>query len=296
MSSKSDAVTAANGVRRIYEQRPYPDIPLDEGTQYGLDWLFFHNLVTPFYIRDQVVISTKDRTILDAGCGTGLKSRFLAEANPRAHVVGIDFSSRAIEIARRDRVDHGVVNSDFRVFRIEDLPQLGEPFDYINCDEVMYLLPDPIGGLRALVSVLKPHGIMRLNFHSFRQRQAYYRAQEACRLLGIFEAPSVAEQIVHLGNFMTSLHPVTDLKVKTQWREVNDAEEMINNQLLNGDRGSTIPEVFGYLQSAGLHFISMVDWRSWELGDSCLSGCFSKPQAVVYGAPRPAFPKALRGP
>jgi tetratricopeptide (TPR) repeat protein len=35
---------------------------------------------------------------------------------------------------------------------------------------------------------------------------------------------------------------------------------------------------------------------SIEIDDSCLSGCFSKPQAVVYGAPRPAFPKALRGP
>jgi 2-polyprenyl-3-methyl-5-hydroxy-6-metoxy-1,4-benzoquinol methylase len=257
-----------NGVRRIYEQSPYPGPAFKSESSARLDELFIHNLVTPFYLRDQVVISAEGRAILDAGCGTGYDCRILAETNPGARVLGIDFSGNAIAIARQNLEQHRVPNLEFRQFPVEDLPGLGESFDYINCDEVMYMLPDPAEGLRALVSVLKPHGIMRLNFHNSWQRQAFYRAQEASRLLGIFEAESVTDQVARLRNLMAALRPVVDLKLRTKWSERQlEPMEILNNELLNGDRGSTIPEVFSYLKAAGLQFISMVEWRTWELDD-----------------------------
>ena len=38
-----------------------------------------------------------------------------------------------------------------------------------------------------------------------------------------------------------------------------------------------------------------LEGRPGVLGGACLSGCFSKPQLVVYRhAPRPAYPKPLR--
>ena len=39
-------------------------------------------MVTPYYLRNQKVIETKEKIILDAGCGSGYTSLVLAEANP----------------------------------------------------------------------------------------------------------------------------------------------------------------------------------------------------------------------
>jgi len=56
-------------------------------------------------------------------------------------------------------------NTEFHVISIEELPQLGLSFDYINCDEVLYFFPDPSVGLQAMKSVLQPDGIIRTNLH-----------------------------------------------------------------------------------------------------------------------------------
>ena len=269
-SSNASAFTESNGTRRIYEQSPFPDIPLARSSEGELDLLFVHNLVTPFYLRDQTVISAERRTILDAGCGTGFKSCILATANPGTRVLGIDFSAPAVHLARERAEQQGLRSCEFRVCKLEDLAKLGETFDYINCDEIMYMLPDPVAGLRAVASVLKPDGIARVNFHSFWGRQAWYRAQEASRLLGIFQLDSCAEQVARLKDLMGSLQPHTDLALATGWQKggsVAPDQEMLNNALLNGDAGSTVAGVFGYVKAAGLGYISMVDWRSWELSD-----------------------------
>jgi len=44
------------------------------------------------------------------------------------------------------------------------------------------------------------------------------------------------------------------------------------NYFLQGDHGYTVPDLFAALCTANLEFISMVDWRSWELLD-----LFTKP-------------------
>ena len=39
-------------------------------------------------------------TVLDAGCGSGVVSRYLATSNPNANVIGCDFSKQRVELAR----------------------------------------------------------------------------------------------------------------------------------------------------------------------------------------------------
>jgi len=39
------------------------------------------------------------------------------------------------------------------------------------------------------------------------------------------------------------------------------------NYLLQGDKGFTITELFAALKAADLEFISMVNWRQWDLMD-----------------------------
>jgi ubiquinone/menaquinone biosynthesis C-methylase UbiE len=175
-------------IRQQFETGPYPRVPLEKSCKDNYNRLFFQNYLTPFYLRNQKVIDTKGKIILDAGCGAGYKALALAEANPGAKIVCIDISEQSLKIAEERLKFHGFSdNIEFHVLSIEDLPSLGMQFDYINCDDVLYLLPEPAIGLRAMKSVLKPEGIIRANLHNSLNRVYYYRAQEMFKMMGLMD-------------------------------------------------------------------------------------------------------------
>lgn len=260
-------------VRQQFDTAPYPEKPLDHSPSDAFNFLFVHSLATPFYLRDQRVVSTAGKVILDAGCGSGYKALALAIANPNSQIVGIDLSEKSVEIARQRLAFQGFTNAEFHTLAIEDLPNLGLTFDYINCDEVLYLLPEALVGLQAMKAVLKPSGILRANLHSALQRMFYYRAQTIFRKLGLMDQNPGAEEIDQVRVMFQTLRDDTVLKRNT-WSEqwVNDLEYQRANFLLQGDRGITIPELFNLLQAADLEFVSMVNWRHWQL-----PGLFQQP-------------------
>lgn len=171
-------------IRQQFDSSPYPRIPLEQSPKDNAYQLYIHNLVTAFYRRDRQVIDTTDRLILDAGCGSGYKSLILAEANPNAKIIGVDISSESVKLAEQRLKYHGFDNAEFHCLSIEDLSDLGYQFDYINCDETLYLMPDPAIALAAMKSVLKADGIIRANLHSALQRLKLYRAQQMFTLMG----------------------------------------------------------------------------------------------------------------
>ncbi len=67
-------------IRQQFDSAPYPNTPLDKNPKNDASLLYFHNLVTAYYLRNQKVIDNKDKVILEAGCGTGYRSLVLAEA------------------------------------------------------------------------------------------------------------------------------------------------------------------------------------------------------------------------
>src|SRR4028119_1710232 len=148
-------------IRQQFDNAPYPRIPLETSPKNNYQTLYLHHLVTAYYIRNQKVIETEGKVILDAGCGSGYKSLILAEANPGAKIVGIDLSEESVKLARHRLEYHGFENAEFHVLSIEDLPKLGLEYDYINSDEVLYLLPDINAGFKILKSVLKSQGIIQ---------------------------------------------------------------------------------------------------------------------------------------
>ena len=86
-SSDNSLSSDLEKMRQQYEKLPYPTNSIDahpRNTYQNLDNFFIHSLVTPYYLRHQRIIDTKDRVILDAGCGSGFKALMLAEANPGA--------------------------------------------------------------------------------------------------------------------------------------------------------------------------------------------------------------------
>ena len=74
------------------------------------------------------------RAALDVGCGIGLMSAWLAERVPR--VVGVDVSSRSIEVCRRLHP-----NGEFQVCALPDDPLPDGPFDLVTFIDVLEHLP-----------------------------------------------------------------------------------------------------------------------------------------------------------
>lgn len=258
----------ANKIRQQFNTVPYPINPIEKSPSEEVICLYAHNIINPFYFRNQKIIETEGKVILDAGCGSGYTTLALAQANPGASVVGIDFSKESVDVARKRLDYHGFKTTEVHALSIEELPKLGQEFDYINCDEVLYLLPEPALGLQAMKSVLKPCGIIRANLHSALQRVPYYRAQKIFKMMGLMDGTLQDLEIDIAWETMRSLKEQVLLKTQTWAPEYDEHKELTRvNHLLQGDKGYTIPEMFSALKSADLEFISMVNWRQWELMD-----------------------------
>jgi 2-polyprenyl-3-methyl-5-hydroxy-6-metoxy-1,4-benzoquinol methylase len=110
----------------------------------------------PFNVRDsryekhkfdlmmQVLGDQRFEYLLDIGCGTGGTTKRIA--NIAKHIVAIDFSERAIELAREYCQDEPNIE-----FCVADVTQFtyADPFDCFVCSEVLYYLPND-GLIRAI--------------------------------------------------------------------------------------------------------------------------------------------------
>lgn len=251
-----------------YEAAPYPEIPVDQPIQLDAATLYQHNLTTPYYLLHRRVVSLQNKVILDVGCGSGYTSLLLAIANPGAQVIGVDVSPASIAMARERLAPVQHLPIEFHVLSVEELPTLGMQFDYINCDEVLYILPDPAAALRVMKGMLKSGGILRANLHSAIQRQHFYRAQQVLSLLGVFHENAGATETNLVRDMMTAMPDWVDLKEKTWTPDVSGqvSDQMIRmNYLLQGDKGYTIPELFALLELAGLQLVDMVNRQQWNL-------------------------------
>ncbi|MBI4782438.1 MAG: methyltransferase domain-containing protein [Oscillatoriophycideae cyanobacterium NC_groundwater_1537_Pr4_S-0.65um_50_18] len=257
-------------IRQQFDSQPYPNIPIGESPKRDVNALYVHNLITPFYLRNQALIDPREVAILDVGCGSGYKTLTLAEANPGATLVGIDLSEKSLELARQRLSYYGFTEAQFHQLPLDQIAQLGLKFDYINCDEVLYLVPDLVQTLQTLKSVMKPNGILRGNLHSLYQRQSFFRAQELFTLMGLMQGNPEEAEINTVLETMKAFKDGVPLKRET-WQPRDAAHHpqqyVLMNFLFQGDQGYTIPELFAALREADLEFICMVNQRHWDLKD-----------------------------
>ncbi|HAA32157.1 MAG TPA: SAM-dependent methyltransferase [Cyanobacteria bacterium UBA8553] len=258
-------------IRQQFNFGPYPRTGIDCSPKDDVSALYFHNLVTPYYLRNQNIINSEGKVILDAGCGTGYKSLVLSEANPGAKVVGIDISEQSIDLARKRFQYQSNNNGEFYLLSIDELPNLDLEFDYINCDELLYLVPDPAVALKAMQSVLKPQGIIRSNLHSSLQRLKYFRVQKVFQMMSLMDSNPEDVEIDIALDIMKALKDSVDLKNQvwnpTCEEKENKKQHVLMNYLFQGDKGYTIPDLFTALRTADLEFVSMLNWRQWNLMD-----------------------------
>ncbi len=117
-------------------------------------------------------ISGPDRNrplkILDAGCGTGVSTNYLAHQNLGSEIIAVDISSQAIQIAK-ERIARSGAGKKAQIKLMKssffDLRNYGQ-FDFINSFGVLHHLQSPENGLQALELLLRPGGILHLFLYS----------------------------------------------------------------------------------------------------------------------------------
>jgi Flp pilus assembly protein TadD/2-polyprenyl-3-methyl-5-hydroxy-6-metoxy-1,4-benzoquinol methylase len=105
------------------------------------------------------------KDILIAGCGTGQRSIAMAQKFGAQSMLAVDLSLASLGFARRKSEELGLA-IDYAQADILELGKTGRQFDLIESLGVLHHLADPWAGWRALLSLLRPGGVMLLGLYS----------------------------------------------------------------------------------------------------------------------------------
>jgi len=247
-------------MRAQYEELPYPERkPLDETKRIlmpmfdGIDRI---NHICHGGKKD----FTKNSRILIAGGGTGDSTIFLAEQmrHSDCEIVYLDMSQASMAVARERADMRGLENITWVHDSILNLPSLGlGPFDHISCSGVLMVLEDPDAGLKALESVLAEDGSMHIMVYAEYGRFAIYMMQNLLRLIN-HDTADTTQKLHNCRELMNSIHNQHWFHfAKHLYIEQRDIE-IYDLFLISQDRAYTVPELYDYIEGAGLEIITLL--------------------------------------
>jgi 2-polyprenyl-3-methyl-5-hydroxy-6-metoxy-1,4-benzoquinol methylase len=140
-----------------------PNFNTDEGA------LLYANtigqLISP-RVADEVMhlldetITNDVQTILDAGCGPGTVSLYLASKYPNRQVHGIDASAAMIAQCEEKAESQGLKNATFDHMKVDDLDFGDRKFDLVVCNLAFPFFSNPVHNMQKVFEVLRPGGIV----------------------------------------------------------------------------------------------------------------------------------------
>lgn len=260
MSDSADAALAAQ-----YEAYPYPQRdPRDEAKRLVVG--------SPSHLRevDHWIFGARrpaatPLNALIAGGGSGDATVMLAQqmawAGRPGTVTWLDRSAAARKIAGARVAARALGNVTFAEASILDLPGSGlGPFDYVDCCGVLHHMPDPLDGLRALVSVLAPGGGIGVMVYAPHGRTGVYMLQHALRLIAPPDRPP-AER-VEIAKRLWRQVPETAWLRRNPWitDHLQGGDAGLYDLLLNPrDVAFTVPRLATLLDAAGLEIRCLVE-------------------------------------
>jgi 2-polyprenyl-3-methyl-5-hydroxy-6-metoxy-1,4-benzoquinol methylase len=176
-SSTGRSEIIARQVSEFYEATPFPGFDLDkyescEDLARQAHW-FARLLDAHIPLNAEV---------LDAGCGTGQLTCFLARRGRR--VLGIDTSERSLAIANALKEKLGVGEATFRAGDVLALDLAPGRFDVVLCLGVLHHTTDPARGIENLVRVTRCGGHLVAGLYNRYGRLVLHARRWAYRLFG----------------------------------------------------------------------------------------------------------------
>jgi SAM-dependent methyltransferase len=237
-------------VQAFYERYPYPG-PIDSLDPYRQLWADPQRRRADHHLFQPDLPYREDPSILIAGCGTSQAARH-AVRWPAARVTGIDFSATSVRCTEALKHRYGLDNLQLQQLPVERAGELGMQFDQVVCTGVLHHLPDPVAGLQALRSVLKPDGVMHLMVYAPYGRTGIYLLQDFCRRIGV---PATDAGIADLMIALRSLPPGHPLEhLLRQAPDFRHAAAVADALLNPQDRAYSVPQLFEFLAQGGLRF------------------------------------------
>lgn len=150
-----DGDSITDQVKNMYGKYPYPS-PSTETAQTNE----LLNLLRIFELESSLKLEQK--SILDAGSGSGHRIVNVAEYFKNCNFLGVDISTKSLEIANKLRIEKNLQNISFLQHNIMNgVENLGH-FDIVLCMGVLHHLSNPGKGLQMLTKVLKDDGTIFL--------------------------------------------------------------------------------------------------------------------------------------
>jgi arsenite methyltransferase len=101
--------------------------------------------------------------VVDVGSGAGADSLIAAQmVGPSGRVIGVDMTPEMLSKARRNALESGIANVEFREGYLESLPVQDAWADVIISNGVLNLVPDKEAALLEMYRVLKPGGRIQI--------------------------------------------------------------------------------------------------------------------------------------
>ena len=248
----------SHAVGRQYEENPYPRwlrVPASLATPYPLQRAvrerFAH--VDPARLR----IPARPE-ILIAGCGTGYHSAIAALRNPGARVLAVDLSRSSLAYAMRRAAELGLKGVRFAQADLLGLGSSEIQFDAIECTGVLHHLRDPAAGLRALVALLRPGGVMKLALYSERARAGVVAARALIARHGLEPDLAGVRAARELVLALPADSPERAVTLGTDFYSTSGARDLM---LHVQEHRHTLAQLDGMLRAVGLEFLG------FEFGD-----------------------------
>ena len=164
-------------VQRQYEENPFPRwrvFALPKSTQ-----VFDADLRRRFPAAGiKLESSASGLDYLAAGCGTGRFVALMAQMYSDLRITAIDLGRPSLGYAKHAADRLGLTGIAFGQADILKIGSTGRSFDVIDSAGVLHHMADPWVGWRALLSVLRPRGCMRVALYSEIARRNIVAAQK----------------------------------------------------------------------------------------------------------------------
>ena len=245
----SEGVSQA--VQAMYEESPYPRwvrTPKASAAQSLNTFLsnaYPHSGFSP-------LVSDNPLQVLIAGGGTGQHPLHTARRFTGAQVQVIDLSRRSLAYAQRKTQEFGLSNLRFAQADILQIDQIEQTFDLIESVGVLHHMADPWAGWEALLTRLKPNGLMKLGFYSQTARQQINQLRDFIKAQSFGNTPDAIRAcrqrlIAHSqSNDIGSIFLLRDFYSTSACRDL--LFHVQEHQL-------TLPGIDAFIQAHGLRFI-----------------------------------------
>ena len=240
----------ADVISRQYERYRYPQPIQDLEAWIRNNWQWFdpvhaHRILWP----DREY--KPDLDILIAGCGTNQAAVF-AFTNPAAKVVAVDVSQPSLDHQQYLKDKHGLWNLELHLLPIEALPTLGLDFDLVICTGVLMVMADPLAGMKALASCLRPDGVIGVMLYAKYGRIGVELLQSVFRDLELRQDDASVQIVKDTISLLSEDHPIRGYLKRADDLQFDTG--LVDTFLIRRDRNYTVDACLDLVTSAGLVF------------------------------------------